>query len=90
MKIIVQKCPDLHAFLIDSHGKIKASSHGSTDLEAIGRPGYQQPEQIPTGRGIGQKQVNSRAHRLVSPVPRQLSLPKPALPGFLFFLIPES
>lgn len=37
MKILIQKCPDITAFLMDDSGNVIASEAGRTELEAIGR-----------------------------------------------------
>jgi len=42
-RIVVQKTPDIQAFLIGDDEKIIASAHGVRDLEAIGRLVAQNP-----------------------------------------------
>ena len=46
MKIIVQRTPFLHAFLLDEHGGVIVSEYGETDLEAIGRLVAKYPEKF--------------------------------------------
>lgn len=46
MRIIVQNCPSITAFLVDEIGNTLASETGPTELEAIGRLVTTHPEKF--------------------------------------------
>ena len=46
MKIVTQKCPDMHAFLFDDRDKLVASARGDNELEAIGRLVATHPDKL--------------------------------------------